>query len=75
METKICRSCGEEMKIGKFRVHKSGFVLNQCKDCEKAATKSRRLSSLSKTAKTVVSEFLKVTTKSGKVIEDRKSVV
>lgn len=64
--SKFCTKCGIEHKIENFRVHKSGFVLNQCKDCEKAATKARRTSAI---AKAVISEFFKVTTKSGKTIE------
>ena len=66
VKSKFCTKCKIEHKIENFRVHKSGFVLNQCKDCEKAATKARRTSAI---AKVVISEILKVTTKSGKTIE------
>ena len=66
VKAKVCTKCGIEKEVENFRVHKSGFVLNQCKDCEKAATKARRTSAI---AKVVISEMLKVTTKSGKTIE------
>lgn len=65
---KVCTRCGVEKTIENFRVHKKGFVLNQCKDCEKAATKARRiLKSVTKNADEVT--LINVTTKSGKVIE------
>ena len=35
---KVCTVCGGEAKpISEFRIHKTGYVLNQCKDCERAA--------------------------------------
>jgi ribosome-binding protein aMBF1 (putative translation factor) len=39
--TKVCTKCGRELSIENYRVHKSGFVLNQCKDCEREASKAR----------------------------------
>jgi hypothetical protein len=66
VKAKVCTKCGVEKEIESFRVHKKGFVLNQCKDCEKAATKARRI------LKAVTSgevTLINVTTKSGKVIE------
>jgi hypothetical protein len=65
VKTKICTKCGGEKVESEFRTHKSGFVLNQCKECERAATKARRL------AKATASELTLVTvvTKSGKEIE------
>ena len=64
METKVkvCTKCGKELEIENFRVHKTGFILNQCKHCESEATRNRRKSK-------TVTEILSVTTKSGRVIE------
>lgn len=39
--TKVCTKCGTEQPIENYRVHKSGFVLNQCKHCEREASKAR----------------------------------
>ena len=70
IKTKVCTKCGGEKAEGEFRIHKSGFVLNQCKECEKAATKARRIAKLVADV-TEVAEVtvFSVTTKSGKVIE------
>jgi len=38
---KKCTKCGRELSEDMFRVHKTGFVLNQCKDCEREASKAR----------------------------------
>lgn len=35
--TKVCKVCGHSHPIENFRVHKNGYTLNKCKDCEKAA--------------------------------------
>jgi len=56
METKVCKKCGRELPMTEFRIHKSGFVLNQCKDCERISAKARS----KKTG------MFTVTTKSGK---------
>ena len=40
-ETKVCTKCGRTLPVSEYRVHKSGFVLNQCLDCERTAAKSR----------------------------------
>ena len=69
IKTKVCTKCGGEKAEGEFRTHKSGFVLNQCKECEKAATKTRRLAKLASPVAEVEVTVLTVTTKSGKVIE------
>jgi hypothetical protein len=70
VKTKICTKCGGEKVESEFRTHKSGFVLNQCKECERAATKARRLAKAS-TPAPAVEEVTVVTvkTKSGKLIE------
>lgn len=39
--TKTCTKCGRELSIENFRTHKTGFVLNQCKECEREASKAR----------------------------------
>ena len=39
--TKVCTKCGTEQPIENFRVHKTGFRLNQCKECEREASKAR----------------------------------
>jgi ssDNA-binding Zn-finger/Zn-ribbon topoisomerase 1 len=40
-KTKVCTKCGRTLPVSEYRVHKSGFVLNQCLDCERTAAKSR----------------------------------
>ncbi len=41
---KVCNRCPEngEQPVANFRTHKSGYSLNQCKVCERAASKARR---------------------------------
>ena len=34
-KTKTCTKCSSELPIENFRTHKSGYVLNQCRSCEK----------------------------------------
>lgn len=68
IKTKMCTKCGGEKAEGEFRVHKSGFVLNQCKECEKAAATARRLAKKA-VAEVEVPATLTITTKSGKTIE------
>ena len=42
-ETKVCNRCGGDPKpMSAFRTHKTGYVLNQCKECERAAATARR---------------------------------
>jgi hypothetical protein len=38
---KVCKVCGKSHPIENFRVHKSGYILNKCKDCEKESWTSR----------------------------------
>lgn len=41
-KTKKCTKCGRELPVENFRTHKpTGFVLNQCKDCEREASRNR----------------------------------
>ena len=58
---KVCRKCGQLKPISEFRPRTSGFILNQCKDCEKELSKERR-------NKVVIPSVINITTKSGKVI-------
>ena len=69
IKTKVCTKCGKELTEDQFRVHKSGFVLNQCKECEKAAATARRLAKKATATVVEVPETLTITTKSGKKIE------
>jgi len=62
-EEKICRRCGKLLPISMYRTRTSGFILNQCKNCESELNKNRR------TSKTEVSALIQVITKSGKIIE------
>jgi hypothetical protein len=39
--TKVCTKCGAEKSVDEFRTHKSGFILNQCRDCEREANRNR----------------------------------
>jgi hypothetical protein len=41
-ETSKCNRCNTTQAVGEFRVHKSGYVLGQCKTCERKASKLRR---------------------------------
>ena len=40
-ETKVCTKCNTEKPIEDFRTHKSGYVLNQCRSCEKSIALAR----------------------------------
>jgi len=40
-ETKVCTKCNSELPIENFRTHKSGYVLNQCRSCEKEIALAR----------------------------------
>jgi len=42
IKTKTCYRCNRELEIEKFRVHKSGYTLNKCKECEKEDSKLYR---------------------------------
>jgi hypothetical protein len=68
-ESKICTKCGTDKPIADFRTHKSGFILNQCRQCEKDIAKQRIVNkSVKKNAETV-SSLITITTKKGKVFE------
>lgn len=42
-EKKVCNRCGKELPLSEFRTHgPSGYVLNQCKECERKAATARR---------------------------------
>jgi len=58
---KECRRCHKVLPISKFRTRTSGFILNQCRECESELGASRR--------KPVVSHIVEITTKSGKVVQ------
>jgi hypothetical protein len=40
-KTKVCTKCNSELPIENFRIHKSGYVLNQCRSCEKEIALAR----------------------------------
>jgi hypothetical protein len=41
-KTKVCTKCNSELPIENFRIHgTSGFVLNQCRSCEKSIALAR----------------------------------
>ena len=69
-ESKICTKCGKDKSIAEYRTHKSGFILNQCRQCEKDIAKKRIEDKKGKTATaTVSSSLFSITTKKGKVFE------
>jgi len=57
-ETKVCKCCGRELEVENFRLHKSGYRLGKCTDCERDAWRSRK-----------PSKTFTVTTGSGKTFE------
>lgn len=79
---KVCNTCGETKPIAEFRLHKNGYRLNKCYECEKKAWKKRskkqatvEATSTKKTKATkeqnvevisAISTMFPVTTKSGK---------
>jgi len=40
-QSKVCTVCGTNKPIDDFRTHKSGFNLNQCRQCEREMAKNR----------------------------------
>jgi hypothetical protein len=62
--SKVCRRCGKELDIEMFRPRVSGFILNQCKACEKELSTARRMAK-----KLTAAGIVTITTKSGKVVE------
>ena len=61
---KVCRRCGKELDIEMFRPRVSGFILNQCKSCEKELSTARRMAK-----KLIAAGVVSITTKTGKVVE------
>jgi hypothetical protein len=57
--SKVCKSCNTELPIENYRLHKSGYRLGKCYECEKKFWKIRRKHSEPVT--------LSITTKSGNV--------
>lgn len=62
-EKKICRKCGNELTMDNFRVHKTGFILNQCKLCESTSSKIRARVNRNQETR---NETISIKTKSGK---------
>ena len=60
-KSKVCTECGTDKPIDDFRTHKSGFNLNQCRQCERDMAKKRIEDKHSKTVTAT-------TTKKGKLI-------
>ena len=60
-EKKVCKRCGIEKEIEKFRTRPSGFTLNQCRECESELGKERR-------AKKTEPQVLTIVSKSGKSV-------
>jgi len=68
---KVCTRCGKVLPIDAFRTHKSGFVLNQCKECERIANNARAkakkgTATVAKVAAPATPTTFNVTTKNGK---------
>jgi hypothetical protein len=59
--SKVCKVCGEDKPIAEFRLHKSGYRLGKCYECEKASWKSRN----KKKDTTAETTLFPVTTKAG----------
>ena len=71
---KVCTVCGKVLPIDAFRTHKSsGFVLNQCKECERIANnnraKAKKGNPTAPVAKVAAPATFNVTTKNGKSYE------
>ena len=66
-KTKDCTKCNSELTIENFRTHKSGYVLNQCRSCEKeiALARARAKKGSPLPSITAPSAFT-ITTKKGK---------
>lgn len=63
---KVCTCCKTPKPIEAFRKRPFGFILNQCRECEGAMNKARRLA---KIAAAKANPVITITTKSGKVVE------
>ncbi len=66
---KTCNKCNTPKEIKEFRIHKSGYTLNQCKSCEKLASKLRAIKRKNKT-----NTFM-LKTKNGRIFKASKSPV
>jgi len=60
--SKKCKVCGEDKPIAEFRLHKSGYRLGKCYQCEKASWKSRNKK---KDTTEAASTIFPITTKAG----------
>jgi hypothetical protein len=67
-QTKVCNRCHTEKDINEFRTHKSGYVLNQCRSCEKAVAlaRSRSKKGIPAPIETDSPSIFTITTKKGK---------
>jgi len=64
--SKVCKVCGNEKPIEDFRLHKNGYRLGKCYECEKQSWKSRSKKSTNQSdAAIAASTLFPVTTKSG----------
>lgn len=59
--SKVCKVCGTDKPIAEFRLHKNGYRLGKCYECEKASWKSRN----KKQDPEAASTLFPVTTKAG----------
>jgi hypothetical protein len=59
---KTCKKCKKDKPIAEFRTRPNGFTLNQCKACESAMGKERKLKKRNP-------QMITITSKSGLVIE------
>jgi len=62
---KVCTKCNTEKPIEDFRTHKSGYVLNQCRSCEKEIALARSKAKKGTPVPVTSSTFI-ITTKKGK---------
>lgn len=60
---KVCKVCNTEKPIADFRLHKSGYRLGKCYECEKASwkTRTKKVKDITEAASTL----FPVTTKAG----------
>ena len=64
--SKVCKVCGADKPIEAFRLHKSGYRLGKCYDCEKESWKSRtKKSDTQSEAAIAAAALFPVTTKAG----------
>lgn len=65
--SKVCKVCGADKPIAEFRLHKSGYRLGKCYECEKASWKTR--TKKVKDATEAASTLFPVTTKTGQTFD------